>query len=583
MMDRDMSAMSFQTFQKDPLSVSRERDLANGVFKSSVDVDRSMWRETVLNRNPEIKRLRETVNPLQRAIAFSRQYLPDNRFVDPNVLISLISQHLRTLGLVETHSSLHKEWEHQVSTPHLQESALALLAQRAIQRSEKFWELTVPSCHNVPGLKQTQAALASVVSTTIGSTPKLLEDTSPLSQEKEGDENFIKYENGFPVEASLNQLIYYSTSRKDRYAELMNAMCLTINSYSSNKVFLKKICERTLQCNDQMSVVPCMKLISVWINGAGKDLEPEILEKINLFFEEHVRPRFPTINITSIREIKKTNHLRDGKTIPVELGNIQGLWNDNFDIIDLPASELARQLTVWSYTRYYAIQRTELLDCAWEKPRLKHRAPNVVALTTHFNLVSQWAASKIIESNLTKKRLDTLSYFINVLNILYDTKNYLDAMAILGGLDHNALYRMKVHFSLLPQSDRDTLEKIRDKFSPDKQFAKLRSLFDEAIENKEPALPYIGVLLSDLFKFDDATQPFINGLINVRKVMKVYSMIYKIECFSNYKYMYLPIDQVQEKLSKFEPIDEDKLLNRSFEVEPESAQTELDLLNQNNK
>lgn len=573
----------YDNFTKEPISVSREVDLARQVFSSDVKVDRSKWRETVLNRNPDIQRLRETLNPLQRAISFSRRYLPENRFIDPDILIQLISQHLRTLGLVETQASLHREWDRQTSTPHRQNSILSMLAQRAVYKTQKFWELTVPSCHVAPETKQIQAALATEVSTTIGSTPKLLEDSSPLDQEKEGDENFIKYEDNVPVEASLNQLVYYATSRKPGAADLMKAMCLTINSYSSNKVFFRKICDRTLQfseANSQSDIILCMKLFVEWINGAGKDLEPEILDNIQKFVDVYIRPRFPNAcNLITIRQNLKTSHLRDAVTVPVELGNLKGIWTGDFDLIELPAAELARQLTVWSYTKYYAIQRTELLDCAWEKPRLKHRAPNVVALTGHFNLVSMWAAKKVLESDNLKKRIDTLSYLIQVLNILFENKNYFDCMGILGGLDSNALYRMRIHFSLLTQAERDTLERIRNEYSPDKQFARLRSLFDKAIEERKPALPYIGVLLSDLFKFDDATQPFINGLINVRKVKKVYQMISKIEDFSINKYKYLPIDQVQVKLDELSHVDEDWMSFRSGECEPDGAQTEADLLN----
>ena len=575
--------------KREPIEINREYDSSLAVFRSKVDVDRSNWRETILARNEDIKKMRELVNPLQRAISFAKLYLPDTRIASPDLVICLISQHLRTLGLVETQDALHREWDNVANVPHRQDSQLALLVQKAMYKVGKFWDINIPSAHSQPTPKLTQQVLDSEISTTIGSTPKLLEDTSPLHLEKEGDPQFLHMEGAEPVEMSLNQLIYYSTSRNQGAPDLMKAMCLTITSYCSNKVFYKKICDRTLMACEQNSkeaIFLCIKLLGEWITGAQNSLEPEILDGVKQLVDDHIKKFFPNSwNMIAGKTTYKNpvSHLLLGNTVPVELGNIKNnLWTGDFDLTDLPAAELARQLTVWSYMRYYAIQRVELLDCAWEKPRLKHRAPNVVALSQHFNLVSSWTAHTILVQPGYKARVAKISYFIDVMRRLFDLKNYFDSMAILGGLDSNALFRMKVHFSLLSQQDKETLEKIQKECTPDKAFANLRKLFDQAIESRQPSLPYIGVLLSDLFKFDDATQPFINGLMNIRKVKKVYQMISKIEAFSAIRYPFLPIDQVQTKLDnldKIENLDEDRLVDLSISCEPDGAQTEQDIEN----
>ena len=571
------------SFKRDPIEINREYDASLSVFRSTADVDRSNWRETVLSRNEDIKKMRELVNPLQRAISFAKMYLPDNRVASSELVLSLISQHLRTLGLVETQGALHREWDNFPSIPHKQDSQLAFLAQRAIYKVGRFWDINIPSCHSQPTAKLTQQDLDSEISKTIGSTPKLLEDTSPLPLEEEGDPNFIKMENDQPVEMSLNQLIYYSTSRKSdkqHASELMKAMCLTISSYCSNKVFYKKICDRTqMVCDkgDTDVLILCIKLLREWITGAGNSLEPEILDGIQKFVDTNIRPRFPNFaNQISVKNTitNPTSHLLLSKTEPVDLGPVKtSLWSGSFELTKLPPAELARQLTAWSYIRYYAIQRVELLDCAWEKPRLKHRAPNVVALSNHFNIISTWAAAMMMKPQTPNERIDMIKYFIAVLDHLFKIRNYYDTVGILGGLDSNALFRMKIHFSRLTQQEKDILAKIQAECSPDKNFANLRKLFDEAIESKTPSLPYIGVLLSDLFKFDDATQPFINGLMNIRKVKKVYQMISRIEQFAKHKYMFLPIDQVQEKIDKLQLYSEDDLVDRSLIVEPEGIQT----------
>jgi hypothetical protein len=79
------------------------------------------------------------------------------------------------------------------------------------------------------------------------------------------------------------------------------------------------------------------------------------------------------------------------RSVPaIHLGTCQQtIWTDEFNVIDLPIDELARQLTMWSWKHYYATRRIELVDCAWEKASLRYPAPNLIALTEHYNKVSK--------------------------------------------------------------------------------------------------------------------------------------------------------------------------------------------------
>jgi hypothetical protein len=106
---------------------------------------------------------------------------------------------------------------------------------------------------------------------------------------------------------------------------------------------------------------------------------------------------------------------------------------------------------------------------------------------------------------------------------------------------------------------------------PDLNFKELRAKYEAALRTESPVLPFIGVFLSDLFKYYDATQTFVGGLINVRKCKGVYRMITKIEEFCRGRFMFLPIDQVQTKIDQLEDMDEDKLIAMSYEVEKEDG------------
>ena len=62
----------------------------------------------------------------------------------------------------------------------------------------------------------------------------------------------------------------------------------------------------------------------------------------------------------------------------------------------LSEEHIAQALTVIEHRMFVDIQVSELLQQAWSKPKLKHKAPNVVALITRFNALSLWFVYAIL-------------------------------------------------------------------------------------------------------------------------------------------------------------------------------------------
>lgn len=584
--------------KKPPLPISHEFDLLCLQHKGRADVDRTNWLQRVLENNPDIKDLRECLNPVARAAAFARLYLPTNRLISHELLLSLISQHLRTLGLSETQASLHSEWGGDFKIPpHKLYSQLAILVQRGIHRAERFWDLSIPSVHACESLKATQTALDEEISRTIGAAPNVAEDLTPMRSEEPGDARFVKFDpaTGEPIEASLNQLIFWLTTANDKNdegktkdtTELTNALVLTISSYASPKIFFTKLKDRWAMIQEEMtdgkdqtgvgSDMLFVKLFKEWIKWSINDMEPQIVDAAMQFTEQQLKPvpRYWRLceNIFQTKSDNAAARLKqlEQKAPEVVLGRCTGLWKGEFELFDIPAEEFARQLTVWSSSKYYAIKRCELLDCAWDKPRLKYRAPNVIALTQHFNRLSDWVQYAILSEKSWKKRIGKMEHLVEVARQLFENRNYYDAMGIVGGFDGNAMFRCKAHFQMMNQKSQEILNLLREKCDPDGNFKNLRALYEQATTHNHPALPYIGVLLSDLFKYYEATQTFCEKLINVRKCKGVYKMISKIEEFTRARYNFLPIDQVQVKIDDLKSYEEDFLISMSFEVERDGA------------
>ena len=176
-----------------------------------------------------------------------------------------------------------------------------------------------------------------------------------------------------------------------------------------------------------------------------------------------------------------------------------------------------------------------------------------------------------------KSRMEKFKYIVQLMRELYNMNNFFDMAAVFGGFDSNPIFRLKFHYSQLSQQDRDFIEEMKVVCSPDKNFYNIRKKQENALLSNKPALPYIGALLSDLFKYDDAVALFVNGLINCRKMKGLYSYISKIEEFKRSMYCFLPIDQVQDKISKLTLYDEEKLYEMSCNVEKDQATSLADV------
>jgi hypothetical protein len=554
--------------KRPPLRISSEYDAMREFFLHD-DVDRSTWLQQALEEHPEIRHYRERVNPVVRAATFGRLYLPANRLIGPDVLLTLISQHLRTLGLVQSQLALHSEWDSQWDIPvHLKHSQLMYLIQRGIFRAEKFWELEHGS--DTTGIDEE-------ISKTIGGAPVIADDVKPLERETIADPQFIKLAaDGTLQEASLNQLILLLTTDTDiKMTHVATAVCIHFKSFTNSRIMFSKIRERfrmTFKNCDRRGSELTFKLLERWLRKTAGEIEHSVLEAIRAFSDKELAANLKRPGLLAVHDTNrgKSDFLIDYTRAPkVDLGHCKRLWIGTFLLTELPAIEIARQMTYWTCARYYAVQRSELVDGAWNKPRLKHRAPNISAIFSHGTIICEWVATEILRCEPPdRKRI--FSFFVDVLRNLWELQNYWDAFSLLAGMDKYPFIAKMNLASALPQRDHATLELIKRYWDDEGGSSPLkRKLHDAARESKQPSVPFLGLLLSDLFRYVEAEIPAIQGeMINITKFTKIHHFIKLFESFKNPKYCFLPVDQVQGRLDKLPVESEEWQMQQLAKLEP---------------
>ena len=573
--------------KKSVLPVSTEYDMIRDKYFIHDKQDRSRWYSKFIKENKAAKDFIERVDPVARAAAFARLYLPPNRLASQNLLLSLISQHFRTLGLIDSQSSLHEEWSEPLETPpYLLQSQLALIVQRGIANAERFWEYSLPSPANHQNASE---ILDKEISRTIGGTPFVAEDTTPLSKEDKGDERYIKKdENGEITAASLNQLFWILTSdTKNHERDLMQAVCLTYKSFTTSKIFFTKIRERfKIAFNEPeevrvRSIALTFKLFQTWTHEAAESIEQPVIDAAKAFVEAELK-NYSYFSSKLFSQRKAEAQAIDYSAAPpVNIRGCTGLWTGNFTLFDIPPNEIARQLTILATQKYYAIQRSELLDGAWNKERLKHKSPNVVALTAQYNSLSTWAQVIILTEPSLNARIEKMKFLLDVMRELYNMQNYFSLFSLVGGFESQPLFRLKMHMKMLTPEEQAFCNEMYRLNSVEKNHKNILDLHEKALKTNQPALPCLPILLGFIFQYSENTQDVVEGnLVNIRKCKRTLGLMKDVEKFLRVRYVLLPIEQILNKLTNLDYMDDDSLYELSRDVEPDNATNASQLKNQ---
>ena len=121
-------------------------------------------------------------------------------------------------------------------------------------------------------------------------------------------------------------------------------------------------------------------------------------------------------------------------------------------------------------------QHKELLQQAWNNPKLQHLSPNVLAFVGRFNVVSGWVSSMIVKVELLRNRVRMMTKIVNIAKVscgsllllgtersyffvsfalcaqcLYALNNFSSLMAFIAGWNTSSVIRLKWTMKDLPK------------------------------------------------------------------------------------------------------------------------------------
>ncbi|XP_061898262.1 RAS guanyl-releasing protein 1-like isoform X2 [Entelurus aequoreus] len=183
--------------------------------------------------------------------------------------------------------------------------------------------------------------------------------------------------------------------------------------------------------------------------------------------------------------------------------------------------ELAEHLTFLEFKSFCRISFVDyqkyIRNCCMKDIPLMERS---IALC---NGVSQWVQLMVLSRPTAQLRAEVFTKFIHVAQVLHLMHNYNTLMAVVGGLCHSSISRLKDTTSHVPNEVIKVLNEITDLLSSCRNFDNYRQAFNRCAGFK---IPILGVHLKDLISVNEAMPDYVeDNKVNIQKLQALYSHI----------------------------------------------------------
>nr|KAF6393467.1 RAS guanyl releasing protein 1 [Pipistrellus kuhlii] len=187
----------------------------------------------------------------------------------------------------------------------------------------------------------------------------------------------------------------------------------------------------------------------------------------------------------------------------------------------LEPEELSEHLTYLEFKSFRRIsfsdyQNYVVNSCVKENPTMERS----IALC---NGISQWVQLMVLSRPTPQLRAEVFIKFIQVAQKLHQLQNFNTLMAVIGGLCHSSISRLKETSSHVPHEINKVLGEMTELLSSCRNYDNYRRAYGECTHFK---IPILGVHLKDLISLYEAMPDYLeDGKVNVHKLLALYNHI----------------------------------------------------------
>jgi len=220
-------------------------------------------------------------------------------------------------------------------------------------------------------------------------------------------------------------------------------------------------------------------------------------------------------------------------------------WMEDTEMIErISARSMAEQLTVWDSECFGMVSSREFLEKVWrsngggvgDRHSASNRFPNLSAMIGRFNAVHRFVTLCIVSCGELPHRVRTLAHFVEVSCHCLELRNFFCLMAVFSALDSIAVSKLKYCWLRLDAKHKAMRSKLAAVCDPNHNFKALRNRMHSAFMEREAAIPYIGLFLSDLTFVNDGAAKLVEGFINFKRFERFTERCKIVESFQSISY-----------------------------------------------
>ena len=204
--------------------------------------------------------------------------------------------------------------------------------------------------------------------------------------------------------------------------------------------------------------------------------------------------------------------------VPEEISG-QLLAEASVNLLQLTPEEIATQLMVEDFTVFRQIEQTEYVDDLF-KLKSNFGTANLERFSNLVNKETLWVVSELVGERKLSERVRVVKHFLKVAKQCKEVQNFNSMFAIISGLNHHAIARMKQTWERVPDKYTKLLADLNMIMDPSRNFSRYRNLI-KSESTRPPLIPIYPMVSKDLAFVDIGNKSKVEGLINMEKLRLV--------------------------------------------------------------
>ncbi|XP_047496676.1 rap guanine nucleotide exchange factor 1-like isoform X6 [Penaeus chinensis] len=229
-------------------------------------------------------------------------------------------------------------------------------------------------------------------------------------------------------------------------------------------------------------------------------------------------------------------------------------------ILEFKSQDIAEQMTLLDAELFHNMEIPEVL--LWAREQNEERSPNLTTFTEHFNKMSYWARSRILEQEDAKDREKYVMKFIKIMKHLRKISNFNSYLALLSALDSAPIRRL--------EWQRNVTDGLKEYCALIDSSCSFRAYRQALSDSTPPCIPYIGLILQDLTFVDIGNNELMSdGNVNFSKRWQQFNILDNMKRFKKCQYSFKKNEKVIAFFNNFDDYhSEEALWHISESIKP---------------